>query len=71
MNGREPEWVPHHGGPNPFYDADEPDRQEPDIMIRYRNGRVVGPLKPKSRRWPAWSRQVGKSDWDVAAWRLA
>lgn len=73
MNGPEPEWVPHHAGPNPFHDPDNPDRTEPGIMIRYRNGRVFGPIKPKSRRWAAWPGYVrgGLSDWDIVAWRLA
>ncbi|AGH48749.1 hypothetical protein G432_05110 [Sphingomonas sp. MM-1] len=65
------EWVPHHGGPNPFHDPDQPDREEPDIMIRYRNGRVFGPIQPASRRWAAWTVRPGRSDWDIVAWRLA
>ncbi|WP_380873624.1 hypothetical protein ACFB49_42760 [Sphingomonas sp. DBB INV C78] len=73
MNACEPEWVPHHAGPNPFFNPDEPDNPEPDVMIRYRNGRVVGPIRPSSRRWAAWPEymRVGKSAWDIVAWRRA
>lgn len=67
----EPDWVPHHGGEFPI----DPDQPEPEIMIRYRNGRVVGPLRPSSRRWAAFpahvGQRVGVSAWDIAAWRLA
>ena len=38
-------------------------------MVRFRNGREVGPMPAWHWRWDLWP--DGKSDWDVIAWRFA
>ncbi|AHE52621.1 hypothetical protein [Sphingomonas sanxanigenens] len=43
--------------------------EEAPVYIRYRNGRIVGPLPARTRRWRIWP--SGSSDWDIVAWRYA
>lgn len=40
------------------------------VMIRYRNGRVYGPLKAGTRRWDRLRDQLEPMDWDIVAYAL-
>ncbi len=54
----------HDGGPCPV---------DPETMVhvRYRNGKVSGPIKASARRWERWRRPPFDTDWDVVAWEKA
>ena len=43
---------------------------ETKVDVRYRNGMVTESIKARERRWEAW-RELGDSDWDIVAWRMA
>ena len=60
----DPDGMTLHFGHN-----DRPVRADTPVYIRYRNGRVIGPLPAHTRRWRTWP--SGSSDWDIVAWRYA
>lgn len=55
-------WQQHDGGDCPVEPATR-------LIIRFRNGQEAGPAPAANWRWKLWS--VGKTDWDIVAWRLA
>jgi hypothetical protein len=42
---------------------------ETKVQVRYRNGEVSDTFMARERRWEAWPRDMGETDWDIIAWR--
>jgi hypothetical protein len=57
-------WSDHRGGPCPV-------GGDKKIVVRYRNGIQSPEIAARERRWEAWPRDIGDSDWDIVAWRLS
>ncbi len=49
-------------------DGDCPVEPATRVVIRFRNGQEAGPALASDWRWKMWS--IGKTDWDIVAWRL-
>lgn len=41
------------------------------VLVRYRNGQESDAIEARERRWEAWPREVGETDWDIVAWQMA
>jgi hypothetical protein len=52
-------WTEHNGTQCPV----EP---KLDVVIRFRNGREIGPSPASHWRWSSWP--DGESEWDIVAW---
>jgi hypothetical protein len=52
--------------PSPFQ---EPRNPKAMVVIKYRNGVVIGPIEAGSRRWAPWS--WGETDWDIEFYSVA
>ena len=64
MKGDRLQWTKHLGGPCPV-------SSQTKVQVRYRNGAVCDDVEASKQRWEAWPADVGESEWDIVAWRLA
>ena len=62
-DGASSEWSTHNGGPMPVAPGTT-------VVVRYRGG-SVSVVEAGKRRWLSWPEDIGTSDWDIVAWRLA
>jgi hypothetical protein len=61
--GEPTSWNVHRGGPCPVPSLTK-------VQVRYRNCEVSEVVEAGKRRWEAWP-DIGESEWDIVAWRLA
>lgn len=45
--------------------------KDTQVVIQYRNGMVVGPIKAGDRRWEPHKGQTEPDPFDIVAWRLS
>lgn len=58
----DPGWTRHSGRVCPV-------APEQKVKVRYRNGVESDTIVARERRWEAWPRDVGETEWDIVEWR--